>query len=167
MSRVPARKAAASVNDATGMTSMSSTTAASWAFSVGTINPRMPSCFAAAMAMERAPLTPRASPSRESSPTTAYSLRREDCNWVEPTSIPSEMGRSKLAACFGSSAGARLMTMRSWGRMKPAFTSARSTRCVLSRTACSGNPTSTVLGSGDGEKSTSTSTGTASIPTRE
>jgi hypothetical protein len=48
--------------------------------------------------------------------------------------------------------------------MKPELTIARSTRCVLSLTAASGNPTSTVLGSAPGETSTSTSTGNASIP---
>ena len=39
------------------------------------------------------------------------------------------------------------MTTRSCGRTKPLLTSARSMRCVLSLTACSGSPTSTVFGS--------------------
>ena len=43
---------------------------------------------------------------------------------------------------------------------------ARSTRCVLSRTAASARPTRTVLGIDDEETSTSTSTGVASMPTR-
>ena len=43
---------------------------------------------------------------------------------------------------------------------------ARSTRCVLSRTAVSASPTKTVLGIDENDTSTSTSTGVASIPTR-
>ena len=61
----------------------------------------------------------------------------------------------------------KLMTILSCGRMKPLFTKARSTRCVLSFTAASGKPTSTVLGSAPGETSTSTSTGKASMPNSE
>jgi hypothetical protein len=38
------------------------------------------------------------------------------------------------------------MTTRFCGRTKPEFTKARSTRCVLSLTAASGNPTRTVFG---------------------
>ena len=64
-------------------------------------------------------------------------------------------------------AGARLITTRCCGNRKPELTIARSTRCVLSRTAASGSPTSTVLGSPAGETSTSTSTGKASIPKSE
>ena len=158
--------AAASQRLATGITSISSTTAASCAFEEGTKSPLIPSCLAAAMAIDKAPLTPRVWPSRDSSPTTAYSLSRSDWTWLLPTSIPRDIGKSKLAACLGSSAGARLMTIRSWGRRKPALTSARSTRWVLSRTACSGRPTRTVLGNAEAERSTSTSTGTASIPTK-
>ena len=52
---------------------------------------------------------------------------------------------------FGNSAGARLMTTRSCGRTKPLLTIARSMRCVLSFTACSGRPTSMVFGSAPGE----------------
>ena len=77
------------------------------------------------------------------------------------------IGRSKVAACFGSSAGARLTTIRSFGLLKPELTIARATRCVLSRIAASGSPTSTVAGRAPPETSTSTSTGTASIPNRE
>ena len=59
------------------------------------------------------------------------------------------------------------MTMRSVGRVNPEFTMARSTRCVLSRTAASGNPTSIVFGNARGEISTSTSTAIALMPTNE
>jgi hypothetical protein len=55
--------------------------------------------------------------------------------------MPSEIGKSNEAAFFGSSAGARLITILSCGRMKPLLTIARSTRCVLSLTAASGKPT--------------------------
>ena len=68
------------------------------------------------------------------------------------------------AGLFGSSAGARLITTRSCGRTKPLLTIARSMRCVLSFTACSGRPTSTVFGSAPGETSTSTSTGRRRCP---
>ena len=52
------------------------------------------------------------------------------------------------------------------GRSVPELTMARSTRCVLSLTAASARPTSTVLGIDEAETSTSTSTGAASIPIR-
>jgi len=77
------------------------------------------------------------------------------------------MGKSNDAAFLGSSAGARLITTQSCGRTNPELTIARSTRCVLSLTAASGSPTSTVVGNAPAETSTSTSTGTASIPSRE
>ena len=64
-------------------------------------------------------------------------------------------------------AGARFMTIRSSGRMKPELTIARSTRCVLSLTAASGKPTSMVFGSAPAETSTSTSTPSASMPNSE
>ena len=48
------------------------------------------------------------------------------------------MGRSNEAASLGRSAGARLITTRFCGRWKPELTIARSTRCVLSLTACFG-----------------------------
>jgi len=57
--------------------------------------------------------------------------------------------------------------MRSCGFRKPELTSARSMRWVLSFTAASGKPTSTVLGNAPGETSTSTSTGNASMPKSE
>ncbi len=56
------------------------------------------------------------------------------------------------------------MTTRFCGRSNPELTNARSTRCMLSRTAASGRPTRIVFGKPAGETSTSTSTGTASIP---
>ena len=61
---------------------------------------------------------------------------------------------------------AGLTTTRSTGRRYPELTIARSTLCVLSRTAASAKPTSTVLGADENDTSTSTSTGVASIPTR-
>ena len=82
--------------------------------------------------------------------------------------MPSVIGRSNEAACLGNSAGARLITTRSSGRMKPELTIARSTRCVLSLTAASGKPDQHRLGqSPPAETSTSTSTGKASIPNSE
>ena len=81
--------------------------------------------------------------------------------------MPSVIGRSNVAACFGSSAGARFTTIRSLGRLKPELTIARATRCVLSRMAVSGRPTSTVAGRAPPDTSTSTSTGIASIPNSE
>ena len=96
------------------------------------------------------------------------SASRSDANWpARRRECPSAIGRSNDAACLGSSAGARLITTRSCGRMKPLLTIARAMRWVLSRTAASGRPTSTVLGIAVGETSTSTSTGKASIPNSE
>ena len=90
-----------------------------------------------------------------------------DENCPLPARIPSVMGRSNVAACLGISAGARLTTILSLGRRKPELTIARATRCVLSRTAVSGRPTSTVEGRAPADTSTSTSTGTASMPKSE
>ena len=73
----PAKNRTASVSDATGITSMSSTTAASVALAVGTTMPlsRRPSRSrfwrAAAIAIERVPRAGRVEPSSDSSPTTA------------------------------------------------------------------------------------------------
>ena len=86
-------------------------------------------------------------PSRASSPTTAYWSNRSEAICPLPASMPRAMGRSNEAASLGRSAGARLMTTRFCGRWKPELTIARSTRCVLSLTAASGRPTSTVFGS--------------------
>ncbi len=118
------------------------------------------------MAIDRAPFTGRIVPSRASSPTTAYWSNRSEGICPLPASTPRAIGRSNEEACFGSSAGARLMTIRSWGRMKPLLTIARSMRCVDSRTAASGRPTRMVFGTAPGETSTSASTGRASIPSR-
>ena len=96
--------------------------------------------------------------------TTAYCSKRSEANCPLPASTPRATGRSNEGACFGKSPGARLITTRSWGRMKPLLTIARSTRCVLSLTAASGKPTRIVLGIAAGERSTSTSTGIASMP---
>lgn len=146
---------------------MSSTTAASVALWLGTTSPRSFFCLAAEMATDSAPLAGRVEPSSESSPTTAYSSNRRASNCPLPARMPSVIGRSNVAACLGISAGARLMTIRSLGRLKPELTIARATRCVLSRIAGSGRPTSTVAGRAPAETSTSTSTGTASIPKSE
>ncbi len=124
----------------------------------------MPSCLAASMAIDNAPLTGRVIPSSASSPTTAYCSSRSDASCPLPARTPSATGRSNEGACLGRSPGAKLMTTRSWGRTKPLLTIARSTRCVLSLTAASGSPTRIVLGIAAGDKSTSTSTGIASIP---
>ena len=129
--------------------------------------PRRPFCLAAAIAIDSAPFTGRVIPSRASSPTTAYWSNNSDSNCPLAASMPSAIGKSNEAACFGSSAGARLMTMWSCGRTKPELTIARSMRCVLSFTAASGSPTSVVFGTAPGETSTSTSTGTASMPSSE
>jgi hypothetical protein len=75
-------------------------------------------------------------------------------------------GRTRVSHCDKrEQAGARLITTRFCGRWKPEFTIARSTQCVLSFTAASGRPTSTVFGNPAGD--TSTSTGKASIPSNE
>ncbi len=167
MSIWPVKKATAWARLLTAMISTPSTTAASAALSLGTTSPRRPACWAAAMAIDSAPLVGRVQPSSASSPTTAYWANRSEAICPLPASMPSVIGRSNEAACLGSSAGARLMTTRSCGRRKPELTIARSTRCVLSLTAASGKPTRTVLGSAPGETSTSTSTGKASMPTSE
>ena len=75
----PAKNCTASVSDETGMTSMSSTTAASTALAAGTTTPlsgRSPADVArawraAAIAIDRAPRAGRVEPSSDSSPTTA------------------------------------------------------------------------------------------------
>ena len=79
MWRSPAKNRTASVNDATGMTSMSSTTAASVALAAGTTSPlsgrsawsASRAWRAVAMAIDSAPRAGRVNPSSESSPTTA------------------------------------------------------------------------------------------------
>ena len=79
MLRSPAKNRTASASDETGITSMSSTTAASMALAAGTTTPfsgRSPSLCsrlwrAAAIAIDRAPRVGRVVPSSESSPTTA------------------------------------------------------------------------------------------------
>ena len=133
--------------------------------------PRSPSCRGGfgctAIAIDSAPLIGRVLPSSASSPTTAYCSNTSDCNCPLPARMPTPIGKSNDAACFGSSAGARLITTRSCGRTKPLLTIARSMRCVLSFTACSGSPTRIVLGIAAAETSTSTSTGKASIPNSE
>ena len=133
----------------------------------GTTIPRRPFC-----APRRGPSTARPSRAACALPATARPPRRTVRTVRTPVarcaaSTPSVMGRSNEAACLGSSAGARLITTRSCGRWKPELTIARSTRCVLSLTAASGNPTRMVLGIAACETSTSTSTGTASMPSSE
>ena len=71
---------------------------------------------AADMAIDSAPLAGRVRPSSDNSPTTAYWSNRSDASCPLAASTPSVIGRSNEAACFGSSAGARLMTTRSYGR---------------------------------------------------
>ena len=71
MSRSPAKNRTASVSDPTGITSISSTTAASVALAAGTTRPRSFRSRAAEMAAERAPRVGRVDPSNDSSPTTA------------------------------------------------------------------------------------------------
>ena len=124
-------------------------------------------CRAAEMAIDSAPLAGRVRPSSDNSPTTAYCSNRSEVSCPLPANTPSVMGRSNEAACLGSSAGARLITTRSYGRWNPELTIARSTRWVLSLTAASGSPTRIVLGMAAAETSTSTSTGTASMPSSE
>ena len=65
----PTRKPTASVRYCTPITSMPSTTAASVAFSAGTITPRLPS-LSASRAVARTPLTFRTRPSSASSPVS-------------------------------------------------------------------------------------------------
>ncbi len=127
----------------------------------------MPSRFSAAAwsAIASTPLIGRVSPVSASSPTTANEPGRSNETCPLPSKSPSAIDRSNPPASFFRSAGARLITTRSIGRRYPELTIARSTRCVLSLTAVSARPTSTVLGTDENETSTSTSTGIASMPT--
>ena len=103
---------------------------------------------AACKAIASTPLIGRVSPVRASSPTTANVPGRSKATWPLPSSSPSAIGRSKPPASFLRSAGARLITTRSIGRRYPELTIARSTRCVLSRTAASARPDQHRLGIG-------------------
>ena len=145
---------------------MPSTTAASAAFALGTMMPRSRlrcrsrcRCGDGHRHRQRALDRPRAAVERELADdrvlveqlASAIARCRPGCR--------RRSADRTTPACFGSSAGARLITTRSCGRTKPLLTIARSMRCVLSFTACSGRPTSIVFGSAPGETSTSTSTG--------
>jgi hypothetical protein len=121
---------------------------------------------AAAIAIDNAPFTGRIVPSSASSPTIAYRSSSSTAIWPLAASSPIAIGKSNEDACFGRSAGARFIMHRLEGKTNPLLTIARSMRWMLSFTACSGRPTSTVFGSAAGETSTSTSTGRASIPSK-
>ena len=131
---------------------MPSTTAASAALALGTMMPRELACRCSACCARR-PSPSRARPSPAACCRRAPARRRSRTARTARSAIarcrPGCRRRSAdrtTPACFGSSAGARLITTRSCGRTKPLLTIARSMRCVLSFTACSGRPTSIVFG---------------------
>ena len=162
----PERNAAACAKLSTGITFNPSTTDASNAFVLGTMKPHLLLERFASIAIDSTPLIGLVNPSKLNSPATTY--RSIPCMeiWPLAASTPSATGKSKEEACFGRSPGAKLITTRSCGFVKPLLTIARSTRCVLSLTAVSGRPTKMVFGIAAEEISTSQSTDIASIPSK-
>jgi hypothetical protein len=111
------------------------------AFVSGTATALMP-LSRATIAAESAPRTGRTLPSSESSPRNIIrsSAFPKNCPW-HPAS-PSAIGRSNADPSLRKSAGARLMVAPCpYGKSIPQFFSADFTRCRLSFTALSGNPT--------------------------
>ena len=80
-------------------------------------------------------------------------------------SIPTAIGRSRPAPLFLTPAGARLTVTRRPGKVHPIDEIAALTRAALSRTAASGRPTMSILGSWELIR-TSTSIGMPSTPER-
>ena len=144
------------------MTATPLTTAASAALPAGTRRrgtPRRRQCSATGST----PRIGRMWPSSESSPMAIEFSMSPGLRMPVAERMPSAIGRSKAAPSLRSSAGARLIVMRSTGNSSPAFRIAARTRSRLSRTVESGRPT-VVKDGRPGATSTSTKTSAASMP---
>lgn len=103
----------------------------------------------ASIAIGKTPLIGRTSPLSASSPA----MRQRPSRGISAPSataiMPMAIGRSKLGPSFFKSAGARFTVVRDLDQRKPLLAMAVVTRSLLSRTAASGRPTSTIAGSPD------------------
>ncbi|MBT9136260.1 MAG: hypothetical protein DDT34_01334 [Firmicutes bacterium] len=144
-----------SPRESTAKTSSDSTNRASKALALGKTS-RLPACWQL-MAMGSTPCTGRSMPSRDNSPTKTASLIEGSDKCSDAASNATAMERSKPEPSLRKSAGARLTVMRRVGIEKPQFFTAARTLSFASRTARSGRPTMSKLGS-PGATSTSTST---------
>ena len=117
----------------------------------------------ASRAMGRAPFTGRISPVSANSPATKHRSSRGSSALSAAATIPIAIGRSKLGPSFLMSAGARLIVVRSRGQRNALLAIAVVTRSLLSFTAVSGKPTTTIFGSPE-PVFTSISTSRASTP---
>ncbi len=137
----PVKRSNVACRLSTGYTSRPSTTAASAAFSLGTMMPVRPSSRAR-MAMGRTPRTGRTVPSSANSPMIQKRSSRS-CTMASPEAAkrPTASGRSNAAPSLRTSAGARLMVTAPRGTGSPLVLMAARMRSRLSRTAPCGSPT--------------------------
>ena len=107
---LPARKSITSLSDSTPYTSRSLTTAASRAFSFGTITP-LNFCSRAIIAIGSIPLTGCKVPSRDSSPAITKFAKGSSGMISLAARRATAMGRSKTVPSLRTSPGLRLMTV--------------------------------------------------------
>jgi hypothetical protein len=128
------------------MTSTPVTSAASSAFSAGTITRRCPDLEAASTAGST-PATGRTRPSSPSSPRCTTPAADAASTSPAAARHATAIARSNAEPCLGSDAGERFTVTRRCGSGQPALVAADRTRSRPCESAASGSPTMTNAGS--------------------